>query len=347
MKYIIFSIYICLFLFSCKNKKETSKQNTNAPTIVDVIIANNQSITNTIEANGTVIAKEYVELHPEISGRITYLRIPEGSHVTIGTVLARINDADLQAQLKKAKVQLALANKTEERSKKLIDINGINQADYDIALNQVNSIKADINILRAEIDKTIIRAPFTGTIGLRQVSPGAYVTPQTIIATLQQTNRIKIDFTLPENYSNSIRKGSTVLVETDADKTIRHNAVVVAIEPQINTSTRNIKVRAILANGDVNPGAFVKVYINNGTHAGVIVPANAIIPDAKAKKLVVIKKGKASFVNIETGIRQAGAVQITSGINIGDTIAVTGVLFARPNAPVKIRSIKKLEETIQ
>lgn len=347
MKYIIFSIYICLFLFSCKNKKETSKQNTNAPTIVDVIIANNQSITNTIEANGTVIAKEYVELHPEISGRITYLRIPEGSHVTIGTVLARINDADLQAQLKKAKVQLALANKTEERSKKLIDINGINQADYDIALNQVNSIKADINILRAEIDKTIIRAPFTGTIGLRQVSPGAYVTPQTIIATLQQTNRIKIDFTLPENYSNSIRKGSTVLVETDADKTIRHNAVVVAIEPQINTSTRNIKVRAILANGDVNPGAFVKVYINNGTNAGVIVPANAIIPDAKAKKLVVIKKGKASFVNIETGIRQAGAVQITSGINIGDTIAVTGVLFARPNAPVKIRSIKKLEETIQ
>ena len=150
------------------------------------MIASLQPVTNIIEANGTVIANESVELRPEVSGRLTYLNVPEGKQIAQGTVLARINSADLEAQLQKSKVQLELAQKTEERLRKLLDVQGINQSDYDAVVNQVNSLKADIAYTQTLIDKTVIRAPFSGTVGLRQVSPGAYVSPATIIATIQQ-----------------------------------------------------------------------------------------------------------------------------------------------------------------
>src|ERR1700733_1343535 len=209
-----------LSLPSCKEKADAAdaknRSQANQPTIVDVIVAAARPIDNKIEANGTVVANEYVELHPEISGRITYLNVPEGAHVAKGTVIARINDADLQATLEKSKVLLDLYQKTEERNKKLLDINGINQADYDLAINNVNGTKADINYTQAQIDKTIIRAPFDGVVGLRQVSPGAYVTSANIIATVQQLDKIKVDFTLPEQYSAVVRPGTLVDIELDA-----------------------------------------------------------------------------------------------------------------------------------
>ncbi|MEO7523917.1 MAG: efflux RND transporter periplasmic adaptor subunit, partial [Ferruginibacter sp.] len=185
-------------LGSCKDKSKLSRSaKPNPPAIVDVIIALPQPVSNVIEANGTVVANEYVQLHPEVSGRLTFLQVAEGSHVTKGTVIAKINDADLRAQLGKIKVQLELAETTVGRYKQLLDVSGINQSDYDIAVNQVNGYKADIQYTSSLIEKTVIRAPFDGVIGLRQVSPGAYVTPATVIATLQQVSQVKIDFTLP------------------------------------------------------------------------------------------------------------------------------------------------------
>src|SRR5882757_11131726 len=240
-----------LVFSACREKADAAKTRTqaNQPIIVDVIVASARSVDNTVEANGTVVANEYVELHPEISGRITYLNVPEGAQVGKGTVIARINDADLQATLEKSKVLLDLYQKTEERNKKLLDINGINQADYDLALNNVNSTKADINYTQAQIDKTIIRAPFDGVVGLRQVSPGAYATPATIIATVQQLDKIKVDFTLPEQYASVVKKGSIVDILVDANSNIHRKGLIIATEPQVNLSSRNLKVRAILQNG--------------------------------------------------------------------------------------------------
>ena len=339
----------CVIMASCGKKKQATQQqqkNSSQPTTVDVVVASYSSITNAVEANGTVLANEYVELHPEINGRITYLNVPEGKAISAGTILARINDADLQAQLSKSKVQLDLAQKTEERLRKLLAVNGVNQADYDAALNAVNGYKADIGYTQALIDKTVIRAPFSGTVGLRQVSPGAYVSPANVVATIQQLHQLKIDFTLPEEYSSMVKLGGTVDVEVDAANSIRRKAPVIAIEPQANTLTRNLKVRALLENpGNANPGAFVKVYVGAGVNTRVIlIPTNAIIPDDKNKQMVLVKNGKARFVNVLTGLRQANTVAITKGVNEGDTVVVNGVLFAVPNAPVHVRSVKKLED---
>lgn len=336
-----------LLLSACKERAEASvpKAPTNPPTIVDVIVASSGSISNTVEANGSVVANEYVELHPEISGRIVYLNVPEGSHVDKGMVIARINDADLQATLEKSKCLLDLYQKTEERDQKLLAVNGLNQADYDLALNNVNSTKADINYTLAQIDKTVIRAPFSGTVGLRQVSPGAYVTPATIIATIQQLDKIKVDFTLPEQYTSIIKKGSVVDVEIDAARKIHRKGLIIATEPQINLSSRNLKVRAILEEGNGHPGAFVKVSVNAGIDKkAIMVPTNSIIPDDKNNQLILVKDGRAVFVNVETGVREANNVEITRGISPGDTVVVTGVLFARPKSALQVRTVKTLDK---
>jgi len=336
---------VVLFSIACNSKKEdTLKPKTNPPAVVDVIVAGTKTLNNTIEVNGSVLANEMLDIHPEVSGRLTYLNVPDGNAVKAGTILAKINDADLQAQLTKSKVQLELAKKTEERLRKLLAINGVNQADYDAALNNVNNIKADIELLKAQIDKTVIKAAFDGELGLRQVSPGAYVTPATVLATLQQVNKLKIDFTVPDLYSSLIKKGNTVTVSTNQSKS-PFTATIIATEPEVNTTTRNLKVRAIIENNLVSPGTFVKVLLKaevNNNH--IVIPTNSIIPDADSKKAIVIKDGKGKFVNIETGIRSTGGIEVLNGINVGDTVVVTGVLFVRPNAAVKVRAVKNLEE---
>lgn len=315
--------------------------------MVDVIVAKTQKISNIIEANGTVLANEYAELHPEVNGRLVFLDVPEGTVVKKGTVIAKINDADLQAQLSKTKVQLNLAELTEQRYKKLLNINGINQNDYDIALNQVNSFKADLAYTQTLIDKTVLKAPFDGLLGLRLISQGSFVTTATVLTSIQQVSKLKIDFTLPENYSNLIRKGRTVEVDIDGGKSARKKATIFATEPMVNTATRNLKVRAYL-NATANPGAFVKIYLDAGENSkSIMVPSSSIMPEAKSKRLAVVKNGKSVFVDVETGVRTVGAVEILSGINVGDSIIVTGILFTRQNGLIKIRSVKNIEDLIR
>lgn len=341
--------FSCTFILSCGEKKDNFKQDKSKsdPTVVDVIIASRESVSDKVEVNGTVVANEYAELRPEVSGLLTFLDVPEGKTIQKGTVIARINNADLAAQLEKSKVQLELAVKTEERLKKLIAISGVNQADYDVALNQVNSLKADMVYTQALIDKTIIRAPFTGIVGLRKVSAGTYVSPTTVIASMQQLNNLRVDFTVPEVYQSFVNKGSTVDVVIDQKGTIQ-KATIIATEPQINQSTRNITVRATLSGATFNPGSFAKVYLNAGAQkSSILIPTNCIIPESRNKKAVIVKDGKAVFVTIETGVRKADFVEVTKGINVGDSVVVSGVLFARPDAPVKVRAVKNLNTSAE
>ena len=350
MKRICLFIALPLYLLSCKsNKKENADPKSKAPsaTIVDVLIAGTGNVDNNVEVNGAIIPMETVNINPEVSGRLTMLNAPDGGRVTQGTILARINDADLQANNAKTKVLLEMAQKTEERLRKLLAINGINQSEYDLALNQVNSLKADLLVTQSQIDKTIIRAPFTGVLGLRQISPGAYVTPAITLTTLQQVDKVKIDFNVPEFYTNMIKVGGSVQVQTN-ESTQKRTATIVATDPQINPTTRNLRVRAVLNGSPVAPGTFVKVFLQASKNKNsILVPTNAIIPDARAKKIIVVKDGEGVFVDIETGVRGTGFAEVTKGLNPGDSVVVTGVLFVRPKQPVKVRSVKQLSDIIK
>ncbi len=342
------TFFLLITAIACKGKKEPLKPTVAPPTVVDVLVASAQALTNTVEVNGTVVANEFVELHPEVSGRLIFLNVPEGSHIEKGTIVARINDADLQAQLSKTKVLLDLAQKTEERYRKLLTISGINQADYDATLNQVNGYKADLVYTQALIDKTVIKAPFSGTVGLRQVSPGAYLTAASVITTIQQVDKLKVDLTVPEAYASLLKKGNSVDVILDNGSQTKIKATIVAVEPQANLATRNLKVRAVLPSGKANPGGFVKAYLDAGENkSAILIPTNCLIPDDKNNQAIVVKNGKATFVSVKTGVRQVNLVEITNGISVGDTVVVTGVLFARPKAPVKVRGVKQLKDLNQ
>lgn len=350
LKKINLLLTLPLLLFACKEaKKENVDAKSKGPsaTIVDVLIAGTGNVDNRVEVNGSVIPMETVNINPEVSGRLTMLNVPDGGRVAQGAVLARINDADLQASLSKTKVLLELAQKNEERLRKLLAINGINQSEYDLALNQVNGLKADLQITQAQIDKTVIKAPFAGVLGLRQISPGAYVTPAITLTTLQQVDKVKIDFNVPEFYTNMIRVGTSVQVQTN-EANDKRRATVIATDPQINPTTRNLRVRAVLDGPALSPGTFVKVYLEASKNkTSILVPTNAIIPDAKAKKIIVARDGEGVFVDIETGMRGTGFVEVTKGLQPGDSVVVTGVLFVRPKQPIKVRSVKQLSDIIK
>ncbi len=339
----IFGFLIFMVIFSsCKPRnKDQQGMMKSAPVSVEVVVASNEEVASNLEVNGSVLSNEMAELHPEVSGRLIYLNLPDGANVKEGTLLARVNDADLQAQLEQQKTQLELANKTLKRYSDLLKVNGVNQADYDAALSQVNTVQALIKVINAQIDKTVIRAPFTGELGIREVSPGSYVTPQTLIGSIHQTDKVKIDFTVPETFASLVVKGNLVKIQADGfDENL--DATITAIEPQINTVSRNIKVRAMLTKGVIHPGAFVKVYLAQN-RKGIMVPSNAIIPDALSSQVVMVKKSKAVFINVETGLRNANLIELTSGVNPGDSIIVSGMLFVRPGAAVKVSKVNSLK----
>jgi membrane fusion protein, multidrug efflux system len=304
-------------------------------------IVRTAALSDDIELPGTLVANETAEVHPEISGRIVYLNINEGRYVGQGTVLARLFDGDLQARLKKLRIQLAMAQTTEQRQAKLLDIESIPKQDYDMALLNVNTIKADIEILRVDIGKTIIRAPFSGRLGLKNISKGAYITPATSIAALQQISTMKLDFALPEKYLTAIKERQLVYFITPGNSK-RYMATVEVTNPQITENNRSVTVRARVQNPDAGllPGGFAQVSLRfEPETAALMVPTQSIIPQARGKKVVLYQDGVAKFTDVTTGLRDSATIQVTSGLKEGDTILVTGLLSIKPDAKVMVDKI--------
>ena len=305
---------------------------------VTAYVVQAQNLENGLVATGTILANEEVELHAEVSGKITRLDIAEGTAVRQGALLVKLYDADLQAQLKKLQLQRETAEKTEARLKQLLAINGVGQQEYDNALIQLNNIKADLELMQANISKTEVRAPFDGVVGLRQVSEGAYVSPATAIATLQQINPLKLDFTVPEKYYRSLAKGESVWFTVDGSDE-RFSGKVFAVEPKMDEATRSVKVRALVQNSSVKilPGTFAKVEVGlRGLQGALMIPTQCIIPEARNKKVIVVKDGQAQFSQVQTGVHNESKIQILEGVSEGDTIVATALMSVKPGMGLKI-----------
>jgi membrane fusion protein (multidrug efflux system) len=305
-------------------------------------IAASTMLNNNIYSSGTVLAAEEVELRPEMSGKLISVLFKEGTNVTKGELLAKINDADLQAQLKKLNLQYKLSKEREGRVKGLLEIKGISQEEYDIAANELETIQADLDFTRAQIAKTEIRAPFSGKIGLKSVSEGSFVSNATVIASMQQTEILKIDFSIPEKYAALVKVGDTVKFSVEGLKE-KLNAKVAAIEPKIDALTRNIMIRASYVNSasNVYPGAFAKVELIASKKRSFMIPTESLIPEMKGNKIYVVKNGKAAPVKVETGLRTDSMVEIISGLNEGDTVITTGIMSIKPEMKVRIIQLKK------
>ncbi len=306
--------------------------------VVQTLIASPHSLSADIEVPGTIMANETTEIHPEVSGRLVQLNIKEGTNVSVGALLAKLYDGDLQAQLRKLEVQLKIAEQTEKRQAELVKIQGISQQEYDISLLGVLNLKADMDIIRESIRKTEIRAPFGGKLGLKNVSPGAYVTPSSALTTISQVSSLKIQFNVPERYGAKLKQGMTVSFSVDgADKNF--TATMIASETSIDENTRSLAVRALVKEKDsaLIPGVFAKVKIVLGNNEeALMVPSSAIIPTGRKKQLYVYQGGKAMAKEVTTGVRDSTNIQILTGIKIGDTVITSAVLFLRPGLKVEL-----------
>ncbi len=310
---------------------------------VDGYIVKPSLLINEISVSGSLLAFEEVDLKNEVAGRVVMINLPEGKAVKKGTLLVKLFDEDLQATLKKLKAQLAIQQQIYNRQTELIRVNGITQNDYDQTGLQLNSLKADIEVEKTLIRKTEVRAPFDGVIGLRSVSVGAIITPATLLATIRTENKIKLDFSVPQKYGSVIRTGMKIKFNTsNVDK--QYEAVVIATEQGIDASTRNLKVRALVSSQskELLPGSFsnVTVRLSENKNA-LVVPTQAIVPSETNKSVIVARDGKAHFIPVMTGVRQDSNIEITQGIQPGDTIITSGILFLKEGSKLRYSTITK------
>ena len=338
-------VWGAFLILSCSDKTKAPQPSAgpqkSGPLAVEALVIGTSPISETISVTGTLLPYESTEIRPEISGRMTFLNIREGAEVRKGELLAKIFDGDLQAQLKKLKVQLQIAQKTEERQRELLKINGISQQDYDLSLLAVNNLNADIELTRVNIDKTEIRAPYAGRLGLKNVSPGAYISPTQVITTISQMRPLKLEFSIPEKYSSQVVQGMPIRFTVEGSFS-EYEASVNAKQSSVDLNTRNLTVRALVKDSDgrLVPGSFAKVGIILGRNdKAIMVPSQAILPVARGKQVVLYKGGSVDFKNVLTGVRDSANVQILEGLSEGDTLLTTGLLFLRPDSKVKLSKI--------
>lgn len=345
---LIIGIIILFSLNSCAGKTEKISPNNNrgassAPMPVEGYIVTPTVLNANVLVAGTLLPFEHTEIHPEVAGKVVALSIREGAFVKKGTLLVKLFDDDLKAQLNKFNVQLKIAEKTQQRQDELLKIGGISQQDFDLSILNVSTIKADMQILRAAINKTEIRAPFDGVLGFKNISIGAYITPQTVITTISQVNKLKLEFSVPEKYTNKVKVGNYVSFTTETSSK-KYSGRIMAMESTITQENRSLKIQAIVEQVDkaITAGGFANVDFNLGEDANALmVPTQSIIPQARDKKVIVYRDGNADFNTVTTGIRDSSKVEILSGLAMGDTIITTGLLSIKPGSKITISSFKK------
>ncbi len=355
----ISTIVIVLFIFgalaypkvkplfsSPSNTDQPNRQQGSSGLKVEAVTLDFETIEDRIFSSGTIQANEVVELSTESSGLITEIFFEEGRTVERGQLLVKINDSELQAQRERSVFRLNLAEQREERQRRLLERGGISQDDYDATLNEVNVLRSELQLIDAQIEKTEVRAPFSGVIGLKYVSPGSYITPGVRIASLQEVNPVKIDFSIPERYISRVDVTDRINFSVQGyDSTFVGN--VYAIEPRIDTQTRTLQIRATSENDEqlLFPGAFANiVLILDEINDALMLPTISIVPELNSQKVYVIKDGKVQESRVQTGIRTSEKVQVISGIAHGDTVLTTGLLQVRPGMDVEITDLKKTTE---
>lgn len=327
---------------SQKNGESKDKGGKDKPTKVSGMIVQSQAFDNKLSLSGTIEANEQVEIRSEVSGTVTSILFDEGSTVKKGQVLFKVNDLELKAQLLQASTKENLAAENARRAKLLLQKEAISQEEFDVAKAEHQSTQAQVQLIKAQIAKTTVRAPFSGKIGLRSISPGTYITPTTLVANLVNVEKLKITFSIPEKYASQIQLNTwiTFSVSGSAQK---YTAKVYAIEPGIATATRTLQVRALADNkeGKLFPGTFANVELAlEHMKDAILVPSEAIIPVQNGKKVFVASNGMAKEVKVETATRTATSIVVLSGLQVGDTLLTTGVMSLKDESPIMVKIIK-------
>ncbi len=342
-----YCLTLIIALVACDSKKEqtsSGRGRLSGPMSVDAFVVGQSTISENVQVPGTLKPFEETAIRAEVGGRVVQMNIREGAVAEKGTILVKLFDEDLKAQLRKLRVQLQIREKTAERNKELLEINGISQQEYDLSTLEVENLRADIESTEIAISKTEIRAPYRGVLGLRNISLGSYISPSDVVTTIRQVEQLKLEFSVPEKYAKDIGKGYQVRFRVDGGKQ-EHTASVMATENHVDQATRTLLVRAVVGgnNQELVPGLFAKVNLQLGKNdKALLVPTEAVIPNIRNKQVILFKGDSAQFTVVETGLRDSAFVEILHGVNIGDTVITTGLMAIRPQTKVKITNVTSL-----
>jgi membrane fusion protein (multidrug efflux system) len=332
-------VFVGFKIFS-KNKQTAEEQQTKsggATISAKLYVVEPSLLSNGINAIGTLLPNEEVELISEAAGKVLGIFFDEGTTVSEGQLLLKVDDAELQAQLKRAEYQLALSGERLNRQKILLEKDAVSREEFDQVQTDYNILQTDIDLLKTKIAKTEIRAPFAGTIGFRGVSLGSYLQLNTVIAKLIDHNKLKLEFAIPEKYASIGFTGNKIKFRTEVSPD-EFEATVYAVDPKVDVATRTITVRGVYnnANKKLLAGMFARInLIINQSEEVCLIPTESIVQEMEGKKVWVISNGKAFSQTITTGFRSNNQVEVVSGLQAGDTIMVTGLMQVREGASVR------------
>lgn len=309
---------------------------------VRAIIVKESTLTDEFFVSGSIIPDEEVDLTFETSGKITDILFKEGSHVSKGELLAKINDAPLQAELRKLESQLKLYTDRMHRQNVLLEKEAVSQEAFQEAQTSLAILRAEIDGVKAKIAQTELRAPFDGIIGLRQMSVGSYASSTTTVAKLTKTNRLKLEFAIPERYAGTVKTDTPInfLVEGDLEK---RTAKIYAIDSHVDSDTRTFTVRALYDNRDgrLFPGRYANISLTTQTFENAIsIPSQAIVSEMGIDKVFLYKSGKAIPIEITKGLRTESVVQALRGLSAGDTVITTGTMQLRMGQKVILDDVQ-------
>lgn len=347
IKYIVYAILVlgiaALITYRITKNKEAAGADKgargadNRPAGVDAVVVKSRDFSNKITVSGTIEANEQVEIKPEVQGLIRSIDFREGTTVSKGQRLVKIEDAELRAQLAQALTRENLAKESGDRARQLFAKEAISREEHDQAVADYRALHAQSQLIRAQLAKTEIRAPFSGRIGLRAISLGDYVSPTSTIASLVNSDPVKISFTVPEKYAALLKNGSTIRF-TVAGSDQQYSGSVYAIEPRIDETTRTLQLRAKAANpqGKLIPGSFASISLPLTTISNaILIPTQAVIPVQNGKKVYISKGGVAKEIKIETSTRTDSSVIVSRGLSTGDTVITTGLMTLKDGSRVK------------
>jgi membrane fusion protein (multidrug efflux system) len=315
------------------------------PMPVEVTAAITDTVVDAISATGQIEAIQSIDVHPEVQGRITEILAREGQEVAAGTPLFKVDDAELKAQVGQADADRQLAHQALDRTKQLIAQNASSTADLEQAEAKAKGADANYDLLKTRLERTIVRAPFSGLVGRRLVSIGAYVTTQTSLTTLQSVNPQYATFQVPERYADRLRRGQLVSFQVAALPGKNFSGEVVFVDPVVELPGRTILIKARVPNPEhqLQAGMFIEARLATDIRPNaVVVPEDALLPVQGANYVWLVKEGKADRRQVTVGVRTAGWAEIQGGgIQAGDQVVVGGLERLFPGATVMAQVVQR------
>ena len=319
--------------------KGNSRENKRALN-VNIQVVKTENLSDDSTPTGNLIPDEEVDLTFEASGKIVKIYFKEGTPVAKGQLLAKVNDDPLQAELRKLEAQIPLAEDRVFRQKSLLAKDAVSKEAYEQVTTELGKLNADIDLVKARIAQTELRAPFNGIIGLRSLSEGQYASTTTVIARLTKTIPLKLEFSIPQRHANEIAEGTKIRFTLTDDLTI-YEASVYAVESRLDEKTKTLKARAIYPNknGTLKPGRSARLNIQlHEIKDAITAPSEAIIAEMGRDIAYIYKNGKAQLVELTKGMRTESKVQIIQGLEVGDTLITSGVMQLRDGIDVIINN---------